>query len=147
MPRRTRPPTGLFAERLDHLFQTVHPRDRGPYTPAEVAEAINTAAGQHVLSATYVWLLRTGQRDNPTMRTVIALARFFDVPAMYFFPDDETQQDTMPPELAAALKDDQVRQMTLRAAGLSERSLQAIADMIDSARIVEGLAPGTGRDA
>jgi transcriptional regulator with XRE-family HTH domain len=147
MPRRTRPPTGLFAERLDHLFQTVHPKDRGPYIPAEVAEAINTAAGHHVLSATYVWLLRTGQRDNPTIRTVIALARFFGVSAMYFFPDDETQQDAMPPELAAALQDDQVRQMTLRAAGLSERSLQAIADMIDSARIVEGLPPGTRHDA
>lgn len=46
MPRQTRPPPeGLFAERLDRLFRTVHPKDRGPYTPAEAAEAINQAAG------------------------------------------------------------------------------------------------------
>jgi hypothetical protein len=30
-------PEGLFASRLDRLFRTVHTRDRGPYTPAEVA--------------------------------------------------------------------------------------------------------------
>jgi hypothetical protein len=26
-------PDGLIASRLDHLFQTVHPAGRGPYTP------------------------------------------------------------------------------------------------------------------
>ena len=67
MPRQTRPPEGHFAERLDRLFRTVHPKDRGPYTPAEAAEAINEAAGDKVVSGTYLWLLRTGQRDNPTM--------------------------------------------------------------------------------
>ena len=48
MPRQTRPPKGLFAERLDRLFQTVHPKNRGPYTPAEVADAINETAGERV---------------------------------------------------------------------------------------------------
>ena len=43
-------------------------------------------------------------------------------------------------KLVAALKDDDVRDMALRAAGLSERSLRAIRDMIESARAVEGLA-------
>jgi len=45
MPRQTRPPQGLFAQRLDHLFRTVHPKDRGPYTPAKAAAAINAAEG------------------------------------------------------------------------------------------------------
>jgi hypothetical protein len=64
MPRHTRPPEGLFAERLDRLFRTVHPKDRRSYTPAEVAEAINETAGERVVSGTYLWLLRTGQRDD-----------------------------------------------------------------------------------
>jgi transcriptional regulator with XRE-family HTH domain len=139
MPRQTRPPEGLFAERLDHLFRTVHPKDRGPYTPAEVADAINEAAGERVVSGTYLWLLRTGQRDNPTMKHLIAIARFFTVPPTYFFPDDAMRQDAVPAELAAALSDDHVREMALRAAGLSDRSLMAITDMINSARTVEGL--------
>jgi transcriptional regulator with XRE-family HTH domain len=139
LPRQTRPPQGLLAERLDHLFRVAHPKDRGPYTPAEAADAINEAAGDKVVSGTYLWLLRTGQRDNPTMKHLIAIARFFGVPPTYFFPDDAMQQDALPAGLAAALSDDKVREMALRAAGLSDRSLKAITDMIDSARTVEGL--------
>jgi transcriptional regulator with XRE-family HTH domain len=139
MPRQTAPPKGLFAQRLDHLFRTVHSKDRGPYTPAEVAGAINSAAGEHVVSATYVWLLRTGQRDNPTLRHLLALAKFFGVPPVYFLPDDTTQDRELPAEVVAALTDDNVRDLALRAAGLSDRSLRAIGDMVDSARSVEGL--------
>jgi transcriptional regulator with XRE-family HTH domain len=139
MPRQTRPPEGHFAERLDRLFRTVHPKDRGPYTPAEVADAINKAAGERMVSGTYLWLLRTGQRDNPTMKHLIAIARFFGVPPTYFFPDDAVEQDAVPAEVVAALSDDKVRDMALRAAGLSDRSLTAITDMINSARALEGL--------
>ena len=145
LPRQTRPPEGLFAERLDRLFRTVHPKDRGPYTPAEVADTINQAADDKVVSGTYLWLLRTGQRDNPTMKHLIAIARFFAVPPTYFFPDDTLDENAVPAELMAALGDAQVRVMALRAAGLSERSLKAITDMIDSARSVEGL-PESDRD-
>jgi hypothetical protein len=53
------------------------------------------------------------------------------------------QQDAMPAELAAALSDDKVREMALRAAGLSDRSLPAITDMVNSARTVEGLPDDT----
>jgi transcriptional regulator with XRE-family HTH domain len=96
MPRQTRPPEGHFAERLDRLFRTVHPKDRGPYTPAEVAAAINAEADERVVSGTYLWLLRTGQRDNPTLKHLVAIARFFGVPPTYFFPDDVVQQDAVP---------------------------------------------------
>jgi transcriptional regulator with XRE-family HTH domain len=137
VPRQTRPPQRLFAERLDRLFRTVHPKDRSPCTPAEVVEAINQASDDKVVSGTYLWLLRTRQRDNPTTKHIIAIARFFGVPPTYFLPDDAMQRDGAP-ELAAVLSDDKVREMALRAAGLSDRSLKAITDMIDSARTVEG---------
>jgi transcriptional regulator with XRE-family HTH domain len=132
-------PGMLLADRLDHLFRTVHPKDRGPCTHAEVAEAINAAAGDNVISATYVWQLRTGKRDNPTRRHLSALAAFFGVSPMYFFDDAEAGRDAVQAELITALKDDGVREVALRAAGLSDRSLKAIRDMIDSARTVEGL--------
>ena len=136
----------LLADRLDHLFRTVHPKDRGPYTPAEVAEAINETAGERVISSTYVWQLRTGRRDNPTQKHLAALAAFFGVSPMYFFQQTEADRSAVPPELVAALKNDDVRDMALRAAGLSDRALRAIKDMIENARAVEGLAtedPGT----
>ena len=49
------------------------------------------------------------------------------------------QQDAVPAELAAALSGDKVREMALRAAGLSDGSLKAITNMIDSALTAEGL--------
>ena len=136
----------LLADRLDYLFRTVHPKDGGPYTPAEVAEAINEAAGERVISSTYVWQLRTGRRDNPTQKHLSALAAFFGVSPMYFFQQAENDRSAVPPEMVAALKNDDVRDMALRAAGLSDRALRAIKDMIENARAVEGLAtedPGT----
>jgi transcriptional regulator with XRE-family HTH domain len=138
-------PEGLFASRLDHLFRTVHPHDRGPYTPAEVAAAINAAEGDNVISATYMWQLKTGRRDNPTYKHVIALSRFFGVSPAYFFEEAETERGAIPPEVALALKDDAVRDLALRAAGLSEHSLTAIAGLVDSARALE--APSRQRRA
>jgi transcriptional regulator with XRE-family HTH domain len=134
---------GLLAQRLGHLFLTVHPEGRGPYSHAEVAEAINQAAGKNIISTVYIWQLRTGQRDNPTMRHLSALAAFFGVSPAYFFPDSETDQDGTRAELIEVLRDDSVRDLALRAAGLSDRSLKAIRKIIEGARSAEGL---TGPD-
>jgi transcriptional regulator with XRE-family HTH domain len=136
-----------LADRLDHLFRTMHPKDRGPYTPAEVASGINEAVGERTISSTYIWQLRTGRRDNPTQKHLSALATFFGVSPMYFFEEPEGSRDLGSPELVAALKDDDVREMALRAAGLSERSLHAIREMIESARAVEGLPPAPAGSA
>jgi transcriptional regulator with XRE-family HTH domain len=134
---------GLLAQRLGHLFLTVHPEGRGPYSHAEVAEAINQVAGKNIISTVYIWQLRTGQRDNPTMRHLSALAAFFGVSPAYFFPDSETDQDGTRAELIEVLRDDSVRDLALRAAGLSDRSLKAIRKIIEGARSAEGL---TGPD-
>lgn len=135
----SRPLRAPLPDRLDHLFRAKHPEDRGPYTPAEVAAAINKAAGERMISSTYVWQLRTGRRDNPTQKHLSALAAFFGVSPMYFFDKIEADRDAVPPELAAALQDHELRDLASRAAGLSERSLRAIREMIESARAVEGL--------
>jgi transcriptional regulator with XRE-family HTH domain len=127
-------PDALLARRLDHLFRTAHPADRKRYTPAEVATALNEAAGERVTSGTYLWQLRTGRRDNPTYKVILGLADFFRVSPTYFFEDRVVERGAMPPEVAAALQDDAVRDIALRAAGLSERSLQVIAETVSLAR-------------
>jgi transcriptional regulator with XRE-family HTH domain len=139
MPGETDRSGGLLAQRLDHLFLTVHPEGRGPYSHAEVANAINEAAGKNIISTVYVWQLRTDQRDNPTMRHLSALAAFFGVSPAYFFPDNEPGQDDTHAELIEVLRDDSVRDLALQAAGLSDRSLQAISQIIEGARSAEGL--------
>jgi transcriptional regulator with XRE-family HTH domain len=141
----SREPEGLIARRLDHLFRTVYPKDRKPYTHAEVAQAINKAAGGHVIGATYVYQLRTGRSDNPTYKHLLALAQFFGVSPTYFFDEPETGADAIPAEVALALKDDDVRDLALEAAGLSEHTRQAIRQMVATARAMEQQAQESAR--
>lgn len=133
-----RPRERLIATRLDYLFRTVHPRDRGPYTPAEVADAINKAAEEKVISSTYVWQLRTGRKDNPTYKHLVALSRFFEVPPAYFF-DDGDLPGGISARALAAFRNDKAREVALRSIGLSERSIKVILEMIENARDLENL--------
>lgn len=136
----TRPDDGesSFAARLDHLFTVVHPPDRGEYSYREVAESIERSGGP-TISASYIWQLRTGVKDNPTKRHIEALAAFFGVGPTYFF--DDTQAARVDAELAlvAAMRDAGIRQLALRATGLSTESLNVIADLIERTRRLEGL--------
>ncbi|AXB42861.1 helix-turn-helix domain-containing protein [Amycolatopsis albispora] len=129
---------GSLAAKVDHLFRTVRPRDGGEYSFEEVAEALR-ARGGPTISATYLWQLRKGIRDNPTKRHLEALAGFFGVPAAYFFDDEETRRIDAELTLLTALRDAPVRQIALRASGLSPKSLEAIAEMVDRVRELEGL--------
>ncbi len=131
---------GPLAHRLEHLFQTVHPKGGKPYTNVEVADAINAAAGEKVISQAYVWQLRKGIKDNPTKRHLAALAAFFGVSVLYFFEDEAEDGGTAPAtKVDLALRDDAVKEVALRAAGLSDETLKTIQDMIDRARTLEGL--------
>jgi len=69
----------VIAERLNHLFETVHP----PYTPREVADAINAQAGAKIISATYLSQLQRGQCTEPSDSRLVAIARFFGVDIDY----------------------------------------------------------------
>ncbi|MCJ0873068.1 helix-turn-helix domain-containing protein [Streptomyces sp. AP-93] len=139
-------PVNGLAHKLNHLFTSTVPAGRSPYTTEEVARAI-TSAGVPI-SGSYIWLLRKGQRDNPTLRHVEGLAKFFGVPPAYFF--DNRVTDTVNTELAllTALRDAQVQRVALRTAGLSEKSLRSINEVIERVRELEGLPgdpPETGR--
>ncbi len=127
-----------LADKLDHLFRSVHPRGRGEYTYAEVAKAIEDRGGPTV-SATYIWQLRKGRRDNPTKRHLEALADFFGVSPAYFFDDAEAERTDAQLALLTALRDAGARQIAARAAGLSPGSIQSLRDMADRLRELEGL--------
>jgi len=132
-----------LAEKLDHLFKTVHPANRGEYSYREVAAAID-AQGGPTISASYIHMLRTGGKDNPTKRHIEGLAKFFGVPPGYFFDDEEARKINAQLELLAAMRDAGVRNITLRAAGLSPRTLDIVRGMIESARQLDGLDPDVG---
>ncbi|MBA5224539.1 MULTISPECIES: helix-turn-helix domain-containing protein [Streptomyces] len=132
-----------LAARLERLFETVHPRDRGPYTNDEVARAI-AASGGPTISASYIWSLRTGKKDNPTMRHLEALAGFFRIPPSYFFDEDSSQRISKELSLLATMRDANVRNVALRASGLSPATLDTIKGFIERARTLEGLPDDAG---
>jgi transcriptional regulator with XRE-family HTH domain len=127
-----------LAEKIDYLFRTVHPGDRDEYSFEEVATALRSRGGPTV-SATYLWQLRRGIRDNPTKKHLEALADFFGVSPAYFFDDEVAARVEAELDLLVALRDSSVRQIALRAFGLSTESLTTIKDMIQRVRELEGL--------
>jgi len=129
-----------LAGKLDRLFRTVRSPKGGEFSYEEVASAIRDHGV--TISHTYIWQLRKGVRDNPTKRHLEALAEFFGVSAAYFLDGDAAQRIDEQLELLAALRDNAVRQVALRAVGLSRPSLDAIHGMIEHARQIEGLNHG-----
>ncbi|GAA2976308.1 helix-turn-helix domain-containing protein [Streptomyces fulvorobeus] len=131
-------PESALARKLDHLFTNVVPAGRLPYSSEEVARAI-TADGTPI-SGSYIWLLRKGQRDNPTLRHLEGLAKFFGVPPAYFFDDQVARAVDTDLQLLTALRDAHVQKVALRTAGLSVKSLKSIAEVIERVRELEGLS-------
>lgn len=144
MPEDTSPGPRSLADKLDRLFTIVRP-SKGEYTHEQVAKAIEERDGP-TISASYLWQLRRGLRDNPTKKHLEALAEFFGVPPSYFFDEDESERVDAELDLLAALRDASVRQVALRASGLSAQTLRAITEMIDRARQIEGLDDRNGSD-
>src|SRR5690348_12440187 len=125
------PDKPTLADKIDKLFQVVRRPNREPYSNEEVARACREATGES-FSATYLWQLRTGRRDNPTKRHLEALAQFFQVPPAYFFEDEQSERISEQLALLGALRDAGVRDVALRAVTLSPEGLGTIGDMIEA---------------
>lgn len=124
----------LIAKRWAHL-----PKPPGN---AVIAKQIREETGFSI-STGYLWMLRTGQRGNPTGARLQALARFFRKPPSYFLDQDVSDEDM---ELAAALHQRGVRMIALRSEGLSEQSQRAILELVERARQIEKLDAGIEED-
>ena len=127
-----------FAYKLARLFATIHPASRGEYSPEEVSRAIGEAGGA-TISPAYIYMLRSGERANPTKNHMEVLADFFGVSAAYFLDEEAAERIERQLDLLAAFRDGSVRRIAARANGLSTKSLGGILAMIDAAREIEGL--------
>lgn len=119
-----------FASRLAHLQATIHPRERGPFTYEEIADGIAAVGGPRI-SEQYISQLLRGRRDNPTIQLVEALAKFFGVPAGYFFDDAQAVLVDEEIRLLRVLRDEQVKNLALRAFALSDAGRRSVAAIIE----------------
>jgi transcriptional regulator with XRE-family HTH domain len=112
-----------IAEKLDRLFSQAEP------SYMAVAEAIRAQQGVSI-SHTYIWQLRTGRRDNPTVAHLTALATYFGVPVAYFLDDEQTRRVNAQLELLQTLRAAGVTEIALRAADVSPRGRRTITELI-----------------
>ncbi|GII22590.1 helix-turn-helix domain-containing protein [Planosporangium mesophilum] len=135
------PPHTSLAEKINFLFDWLGRKTGRTYTNSEVAAATG-------MSDTYVGYLRRGSADNPTLKTIQDLARFFGVKPSFFTDDaDDEAIDRLDAQLDLfrAINDPNIQALALRAtkANLSPAGLEAITAMIDH---VQRLEAGTKND-
>ena len=122
-----------FGEALAHLKATLHPRDRGPYSLAEIGAGTG-------ISRQHIHNMIQGRRGVPKDQHVRAIADFFGVPAEYFF--DPELAEKVDRELEAVIEhrdnDDGGRQLAQRVMDLSPRDRQTITDLVQKMQDYEG---------
>ncbi|WP_439955947.1 helix-turn-helix domain-containing protein [Nocardia kruczakiae] len=141
-PRADGEPTELAAK-INRLLAVMHPPSEPPLSNVAAAEAITKATGTSI-SAAYLWQLRSGVKSNPTVAHLRAIAKFFGVPPSYLLDNGTDAALDSQLSLLQAMKDAGVRNLALRASGLTPRTLSSIASIVDRARELENLPPVDG---
>ncbi|MFI9235003.1 hypothetical protein [Streptomyces sp. NPDC053079] len=135
-----RPLLRTFDQRLSELIAATATPD-GCRRPgyARLAKEIRDTTGR-TISGTYLWELATGKKRNVTLEQLDVLAEFFGVPPEYFLDDEAVRGIDNRRRLAVALRDAKVRNLALRADGLSPACLDALIAMVDEARKTQNLS-------
>jgi transcriptional regulator with XRE-family HTH domain len=126
------------SEKIDYLFRTVRRDDGREYTYDDVEQGT-----QGTVSRSYVWKLRHGRNNNPSLEVIESLAVFFRVPPSYFFGDDlESNTEAKgAADVAALLQDDAAREVAVKSRGLSAIALSIVSDLLDNLRRLDPPAP------
>lgn len=106
-----------LVRRVNRLFDTHHPADRGPYSNAEIAERASSHG--YEISPAAIQQIRSGRRSNPTVRVLRGLALAFGVSITYFFEENLTEVSL---------------ETRARSGDLSDRTVQLLADLIRELR-------------
>ncbi|WP_410876196.1 helix-turn-helix domain-containing protein [Nocardia sp. A7] len=125
-----------FAARLNELFDDPSEPDVRQCTNRHVARMLQAAG--HRISAPYLSQLRSGNRDNPSPKTVAALAEYFRVTPDYFF-FAPNQSDADDHTYIQALELEEPRALLLRAVGLSGEAMDILVTMAERLRVSDGL--------
>ncbi|GIF14637.1 XRE family transcriptional regulator [Actinoplanes teichomyceticus] len=101
-----------------------------------VAEAIRDRQGVPI-SHTYIWQLRTGRRDNPTLQHPTALAEHFGVPVPYFLDDELAARVDAQLKLLPGLRTAGVTEIAMRAADVSPGARAGISEAVRQVGVAE----------
>lgn len=123
-----------LAEKIDQLFEAVHPPGRGPYSNNEVEQhLLDTKDRGPTISANYLRYLRRAERTNPGAQQLRAIARFFDIDPGYLMTEDErTQQMHEQLHQLALLRNATVHGIAARAASLDPKTQRWLLQMVET---------------
>jgi transcriptional regulator with XRE-family HTH domain len=133
-------PQGL-AHRLNDLINARYYPDKRPSDEKMAAEITALAGGskERGISGPYLWELRKGKAANPHAVKLRSVADWLGCGIEYLLRGDVDEGARAKEKLLALLTREKVRYMAMRADGLSDRSIDSIIAMIESARDMEGL--------
>jgi len=137
------PELRTLAEKIEYLFQNVHPGKDRPYTLEEVVAKAREMGGP-TISLGFLWNLRNGKSDNPTVQHLQALAGVFNVPVEFFINDDVAARLAPQLKLLALLQERGVTDVALRAADLGPAAREALLAVIE---VLERQGGGADRKA
>ncbi|KAA1250322.1 XRE family transcriptional regulator [Mycobacterium simiae] len=129
-----------LAQKLNKLFEVMRRPGEPVLSNAAAAEAIKAKTGVSI-SAAYLWQLRSGLKKNPTVTHLQAIAKYCGVPASYLIDSGIDPEVDAQLDLLQALRDSGVRDLAMRAFGLTPNAITNIAAMVDHVRQLEQLPP------
>lgn len=126
-----------FSERLEYLFRTMPNTQGNRYTAEEVARRANERG--YPISAVYVSQLRSGLKQNPSLKHATGLAAAFDVDIRFFTDDEAWQRGREEIEYLRLATAPGIEALAFRAVDLSQQSLASLIDYLKFLRVQEGL--------
>nr|BEK67501.1 helix-turn-helix transcriptional regulator [Kitasatospora purpeofusca] len=135
MTEAARDGVARIAATFNYLLEHRHPEERGPYSIPEIA--LGTGVSESTLKG-----MKAGGNDNPKINTLIAVAKFFDVPPDVWVTDKPLEEVLIDRDLHNAMRDAGIESIALRSKDLTPDNRKLVADMITVARKSQGLDPG-----
>lgn len=129
-----------LATKLNKLFDVMRRPTDPQLSNAAAAAEITRQTGVSI-SPAYMWQLRNGVKTNPTVQHLRAIAEFFGVPASYLIDSDTDSKIDSQLDLLQALRDSGVRDLAMRASGLTPEAITSLAAMVDEVRKLQDLPP------
>jgi transcriptional regulator with XRE-family HTH domain len=154
---------GNVPGRLAWLMENGRETDLGgPYSPKEVADAINAAKNINgTISAVYVNNILINKAPTPSTRKLELLAQFFGKSLTWFYeerPAEDGDRSAAGPDSRAAaeerlllaahalLKNPRIHLLARRAAQVSAAKQQALLDIVTATVLTEGKTPLDAED-
>jgi transcriptional regulator with XRE-family HTH domain len=128
----------IVAERLTLLFERYRQPNGKKWTYRQVAEWINARFGQgkEIISASYVFQLKTGSRPNPSQKMLELIAAFFNVDPGVLIAQN-LEEGALPDAdevvIRQALSDSGLRHAMLLLAGVRRDKLPAVLAVLELA--------------